>query len=257
MVATALLLLLCFAVAARVDAAGPTPTPAAGDLSSPSQSSTSPAQAADSGGFGADDAMGYGVFFAFVGFAGWLVWWFWQKAQRAVGGGGVFDSIEEASFERELIKTVLPAPPGAAPPESAPAPVQASAGAAPPAAPFRFAPPAAVPPLTPASPSASMPAEVAAVVGVAAGAGADLGRRMQALGVFDVIEGSVPLPVPPDGVIWRLKAGGSALVLPRLEAESTMAHFARRFDFVIAPVAGGETLVVRRLEGQLGDWTKL
>lgn len=207
------------------------PALAAAD-SAPSGSSTAAPGASPAGGFGAYDAMGYAVFAAFIIFAGWIIWWFYQKAQAAVGGGGAFDSIEETVFEREVIRGIGTSSTAAAAGASLPSPAKIPV------------------------PSGAPPSSAADAAPATDGDSADLGRRLQTLGIFDVVEGSLPLPMPPDGTIWRLKNGTSALVLPRMESEAAMAYFAKRFDFVIAPTPTGEALVVRRLEGQVADWTR-
>lgn len=233
-------LAVALATAPPLLAQEPTPTPEPTPVHRPVLLVDPLGDPAPAQGFDSYDALGWAMFVAFVIFAAWIVWWFYKKAQDAVGGGGSFNSVEEAVFEREAIRGVAIPPPDKPPAETpAPATLVVPTKVSPPPPGFPFGPPAA--------PTAGPVVETAA---------GDLGRRLQALGVFDSIEGTVPLPVPPDGVIWRLKRGGTALVLPRAESDATMAHFAQRFDYVIAPAAGGEALVVRRLENQIGDWTR-
>ncbi len=82
----------------------------------------------------------------------------------------------------------------------------------------------------------------------------ELVRRLQALTIIGDLEGRIPMPIPPDGVIHRLrKSNGIAAILPRLESEAIMAHHARRFDMVFALTSSGEVVVLSRLQNRLSD----
>ncbi|MBI1289932.1 hypothetical protein GC173_01635 [bacterium] len=90
----------------------------------------------------------------------------------------------------------------------------------------------------------------------AAGSGVPVGpeevaRRLYALRILTEKEGKIPLPIPPDGLIYRMKKGGIAAILPRLESPEVMSHLTKRFDMVFAELPNGEVLVLERLQGRL------
>jgi len=76
-------------------------------------------------------------------------------------------------------------------------------------------------------------------------------KRLQTLQLITSLEGKVPLALPPDGEIYGLKAVGSCLLLPRLEGEALMSHFARRFDLVLYLDGQGELIVLERFQHRL------
>lgn len=78
-----------------------------------------------------------------------------------------------------------------------------------------------------------------------------IARKLQGLQVIESLEGRVSLPLPPDGEIYRLRAGGTCLLLPRQESEAMMHHFSRRFDLVIFPASGGDLVVLERFQNRL------
>ncbi len=82
----------------------------------------------------------------------------------------------------------------------------------------------------------------------------ELVRRLQTLTIIGDLEGRISMPVPPDGLIYRLrKSDGIAAILPRLESEAIMAHHARRFDMVFALTVSGEVIVLSRLQNRLSE----
>lgn len=86
----------------------------------------------------------------------------------------------------------------------------------------------------------------------------ELARRLQTLGVLGEVEGRVALPIPPDGLVCRLRrTRGTALLLPRLESEAVMTNFAKRFDMVFALSATGEPLVFSRLQARLSEMLEM
>lgn len=148
---------------------------------------------------------------------------------------------EELAFERTLLTEVkapasaaAPSMP-AAPPEGAASPREA------PWQPAAVAAPAAPAPATPAG-ADSPPQSVE-----------ELARRLQQLTVLGDREGAVAMPIPPDAPIYRLRKGGTALLLARVESEAFLAHQVRRFDVVFALTAAGEVLVFSRLAGRLPE----
>ena len=142
----------------------------------------------------------------------------------------------ERMFERREAKAVLlasPAPANPLPPNPAP-------------------PQATPPPLTPVQPShepvaASAPPQPGLNPLEAAA------RRLQALGVILHLEGRVPMPIPPDGLIYRLKTGGLCAILPRVEGEATMLHLSRRFDMLVIVTSDGELLTCERFQNRVKD----
>lgn len=140
---------------------------------------------------------------------------------------------QERAFETE-IRSQLEAVPfmAAAPQPSAPQPPPLPASASP------------VPPPPPALPAG--PAQTGVAVGPE-----EVARRLFALRLITDREGSIPLPIPPNGLIYRLKKGGSVAILPRMESQEVMAHLTQRFEMVIAELPNGELLVLERLQQRL------
>lgn len=148
-------------------------------------------------------------------------------AYRFVVGMRSMEEVDEreTEFERELLSQLPAAAP--APPLSAPEPP-------------RPAPPAPV-----AGPGADQ-----GPAGEGTGV-EDLARRLFALRVITDRQGTVPLSVPPCGLIYGLVRGGSCVLLPRQESDAVMEHMARRFDLVFYLSAKGEVLVLERFQTRL------
>lgn len=105
--------------------------------------------------------------------------------------------------------------------------------------------PAAEPIASPQAALSPPPAEAVAPTGTVN----DIVERLRAWKLLESIDGRVPLPMPPDGVIVRFTGRlGTGVILPRLEGEATLAHFAKRFDIVICATPHGEPLVLSRLQ---------
>ena len=176
--------------------------------------------------------LGAGV--VIVGILAWVVRYLhnsvaeqWQEAER-----------EEEHFEQELLNEI-----GAEPAEFAAPNVAPKEPMAEPERP-NFAPPAASAfPATPPPGDARIDAPPADLD--------ELVKRLQKLTILGDREGVVKLPIPPDAPIYRLRRGGLALLLPRMETEAFLAHQTRRFDYVFALTAGGEVVVVSRLQNQI------
>jgi len=81
----------------------------------------------------------------------------------------------------------------------------------------------------------------------------ELAKRLKTLGILADQEGKIPMPIPPDAPIFRLKKGGIVVLLPRIESEAFMAHQCKRFDMVIAMTATGEVLVLSRLQNRISE----
>ncbi len=81
----------------------------------------------------------------------------------------------------------------------------------------------------------------------------ELARKLTALRVIGDLEGWVPLPVPPEAPIYKLRAGGSCVLLPRLESPDTMEFFSRRFKIVFAMCPKGEVVVLERFQDRVGE----
>lgn len=81
----------------------------------------------------------------------------------------------------------------------------------------------------------------------------ELVSRLVKLGVVTGLEGRLPMPIPPDGLIYRLRSGGLALLLARLESEAFLAHQSRRYDHIFALSSAGEVLVITRVQQALVD----
>jgi len=78
--------------------------------------------------------------------------------------------------------------------------------------------------------------------------------KLRQLGIFQEQEGTLALPPPsPSAAIWRMRSGGLALVLDRMESEVFLAHQAQRFRLILIRNANGKPLVVRRFEDFLTE----
>jgi hypothetical protein len=102
-------------------------------------------------------------------------------------------------------------------------------------------------PAPPPAPSVAPPAQ--AVTGPVGPE--EVARRLYGLRILTEREGRIPLMLPPDGLIYRMKRGGVAAILPRMESPEAMGHLAKRFDLVFAELPDGEVLVVERLQARL------
>ncbi len=76
-------------------------------------------------------------------------------------------------------------------------------------------------------------------------------KQLKGLQIVTEYEGRIALPLPPEGQIYRLRRGGVAGVLPRLEGPELMEHFCRRFDLVFFPLPGGEAGVMERFQSRV------
>lgn len=84
----------------------------------------------------------------------------------------------------------------------------------------------------------------------------DLANNLYGLRIITDLEGRVTLPLPPEGLIYRLRRGGACLLLPRLENAETMEHFCKRFELVFILSASGEVLVMERKQSRIVDLTE-
>ncbi|MCC6545539.1 hypothetical protein IT570_00100 [Candidatus Sumerlaeota bacterium] len=82
-----------------------------------------------------------------------------------------------------------------------------------------------------------------------------IAMQLASLGVVTMLQGRIPLAVPPDGLIYELKKGGNCAILPRAESTETMEHFCRRFDVVFFPSPSGELLIIERFQSRLPSLT--
>lgn len=156
---------------------------------------------------------------------------FWgrQVYRDRIAKVAALERAAEEAFEREALSEFRP--PAPAPPDAPPEPASAApSGPAP--APAAPAPAASTP-----VPAADGGDPLAAFV-----------QRLQGLGVAAYQEGSVPLAIPPAAPIVRLRTGGLAVVLPRMESDAVVEHMARRFDLVFVLAPGGKALVVERFD---------
>lgn len=102
-----------------------------------------------------------------------------------------------------------------------------------------------------------MPASAPALGVAEAEALQRLAERLTQLGIVESFEGRVPLAIPPTGLIYRLKRGGSCALLPRMEHPDTMEHMARRFDMVFVLQGAENVLVVERLASRAKDFLQM
>ncbi|HMZ51640.1 MAG TPA: hypothetical protein PK988_05195 [Candidatus Sumerlaeota bacterium] len=107
-------------------------------------------------------------------------------------------------------------------------------------------------PATPPSPMPDPPSGLSI-----AGGPEKIATQLQNLGVVLELQGRIPLAVPPEGLIYRLKKGGSCAILPRMESPDAMEHFCRRFDLVFFPSPAGELLVLERFQSRLPSMINL
>jgi hypothetical protein len=75
-------------------------------------------------------------------------------------------------------------------------------------------------------------------------------HRLRALRIIEDREGELPLSVPPNGVLYRMRRGGTMAILPRVESEASLEHFVKRFDMVVCIAAGGTLVVMERLDSR-------
>ncbi|MBX3729225.1 MAG: hypothetical protein KF858_08570 [Candidatus Sumerlaeia bacterium] len=160
-----------------------------------------------------------------------------RRFQSGYGAQEMGYQEEELRFEREVLEQAtrgsMAGTPATPPAE--------------PAVPRVAAPPWAPPPVpTAPKPPETGPAPAASVE--------ELARRLQQLTVLGDREGALRMPIPPDAPIYRLRRGGVAVILPRLESQAFVEHCCRRFDLVlVADGGGGEALAVSRLQGRLAE----
>ncbi|MEQ8821226.1 MAG: hypothetical protein RLY93_13370 [Sumerlaeia bacterium] len=173
------------------------------------------------------------------------------------------EAIEERAFEKTLLQEfsnsrpspyaqptleqdlagvpLAQAPPMEQPEAPRPAPMTAvSIGQPPPPSPATASTPLPPPPSGVLRPIDAPPANLDELV-----------ERLRNLGVITSPEGRVAMPIPPDAPIFRLKAGGLCLLLPRLESEAFLAHQAKRFDLVFVLTANGTVLTLARMQREL------
>lgn len=81
----------------------------------------------------------------------------------------------------------------------------------------------------------------------------EFAKRLQALRIVEHVEGRIPMPMPPDGLIYRLRSGGLAAILPRLESAEFMNFQSRKYDKVFVLSGAGEILVVERFQQRLPE----
>jgi len=75
-------------------------------------------------------------------------------------------------------------------------------------------------------------------------------HRLRALRIIEDREGELPLGIPPNGVLYRMRRGGTMAILPRVESEASLEHFVKRFDMVVCIAAGGTLIVMERLDSR-------
>ena len=107
----------------------------------------------------------------------------------------------------------------------------------------------------PAAPPSPMPDPPSGLS--VAGGPEKIAAQLQGLGVVLELQGRIPLAVPPEGLIYRLKKGGSCAILPRAESPDAMEHFCRRFDAVFFPSPAGELLILERFQSRLPSMINL
>lgn len=121
------------------------------------------------------------------------------------------------------------------------------------------APPAEIPPPLPASAQANTPPPLppaASIPPVAVPSGPPVASldaailRLKALRIIEDREGDLPLSVPPNGVLYRMRRGGTMAILPRVESEASLEHFVKRFEMVVCIAQGGTLLVIERLDSR-------
>jgi hypothetical protein len=176
----------------------------------------------------------WAIFLAFLGalYGAYL----WARA-RAKAQEEEF-AAEAERFEREALKQVAPA--------------AASALPSPATADFNPAVPTSPPPPPPVAAPASPPPP-AGQVDTPPATVEELARRLTALGIVTDLEGQLPMPIPPNGLIYRMRRGGHVLLLPRIESDAFMAHQAKRFDLVLVLTSTGEVLSMTRLQAKLSE----
>lgn len=170
-----------------------------------------------------------GIALVFLILVGILVFKFMRGVSEQFGD----DAAAEAAFERELLreaKSRKDASVPAQPPEET--------GSEPSGAP---------------APELYAPGGQVACGNLAAGSIEELVRNLTKLTVLGDREGQLTLAIPPHAPIHRLRRGGHAVILPRLESEAIMAYCVQRFDVAFALTGSGEVLVLSRLQAKLQD----
>lgn len=140
-----------------------------------------------------------------------------RKAMDHFGGIDSTESEREREFESQLLSQVrgTPAPP----------------------------PPGMVPPPLPANPITPAPASDGSLE--------ELARRLQSLNVLSHSEGRIPMPIPPDGLIYRMRSGGLCALLPRLDGEDVLLHHARRFQMLVIQTRTNDPIIIERMQDRL------
>ena len=164
------------------------------------------------------------------------------------------ETIRELTGEAPTASSAGPPPPARRP--AGPEGFGESAPSQPPPLPTEDRSPA-LPPPPPPFHASSMPAS-APPLGVAESEALQrLADRLSQLGIVEAFEGRIPLAMPPTGLIYRLKRGGSCAVLPRMEHPDVMEHLARRFDMLFVLQSGENVLVVERLATRAKDFLQM
>lgn len=137
---------------------------------------------------------------------------------------------QETEFEAEVLSQLATL----APPAAAPAPSSFQAGQA------VLDEPPPMPSATGEKPSVEL-----------------IARQLVGLRIATELQGRIPLPIPPDGLIYGLRRGGACAILPRQEGPELMEHLSRRFDMVFFPAPSGEVHVIERLQARLPSLIEL
>jgi len=76
-------------------------------------------------------------------------------------------------------------------------------------------------------------------------------QKLRTMGLIGDFQQAVPLGFGPDGQVYALKAGGTVLVLPRMESEAFLAHAMKSHVMVVALTSDGRALVITPLGQQM------
>ncbi|MBI5155186.1 hypothetical protein HZA57_08110 [Candidatus Poribacteria bacterium] len=190
------------------------------------------------------------IFGGFLGAGIAAAAYFYFRARQGITVQQAEAQEAESRFEKEMLRNLGAGTTDARGFEGA-APLAASE--APPAVLPAFPPPVAAPVPAPAPPE-PLPAQSPGPFRVDAPPRTveELARRLTALNILADLEGRIPMPIPPDGLIYRLRRdAGLAVLLPRMESDAFMAHQAKRFDMVFVLTSTEEVLVLTRLQNQV------
>jgi hypothetical protein len=106
--------------------------------------------------------------------------------------------------------------------------------------------------MTPPAPAAAPPPQAAPAPARPHGSIVDaLVQRLRAMGLIGDHQHAVSLGFGPDGQVYALKAGGTVLILPRMESEAFLAHAARTHVMIVVPTSEGGALVITPLGQQM------